>query len=416
MRRWLVLALVFFGIVISYIDRGNLSIAAESIMRDLHLQPQSMGLLLSAFFWTYGLCQIPAGLLIDRYGVRMLYAVAFCFWSLASASIALSRGPGDIIASRLVLGIAESVGPLASMVFIRQNFANNENALPVSIYIAGQTVGPACGALLGSTLLATYGWRALFAATGLGALLWPPLWLALAPKRPVLVLTKAGEPPRTNWPWRAIVTHPAFWATTVCTFLFNYYWWFFMTWMPAYLTMSRGFSTVSMGRTLSVPLFAMAFTNIASGFLADRLVSRNHAAFKVRVFFCAFGFSGASLVLLLNITTGRGSVIPILVASICCFGVGSASFWTLAQALAPSGAVGRVVGYLNTISQVAGTFAPLVTGFILGPQRDFHLAIGIAGCCPLAASGLLLYAAKRMNLPKGRSAFTLPAQFAAKKV
>ena len=106
-RRWLVLSLVFLGILVSYIDRGNLSVAAESIMHDLRLQPATMGILLSAFFWTYALCQIPAGLLVDRFGVRGVYAVAFALWSVASASVALSRGPGDIIAARLVLGETE---------------------------------------------------------------------------------------------------------------------------------------------------------------------------------------------------------------------------------------------------------------------------------------------------------------------
>ena len=391
MRRWIVLALVFFGIVISYIDRGNLSLAAEGIMRDLHLQPQSMGILLSVFFWTYALCQIPAGMLIDRYGIRVLYAGAFLVWSLASASIALSRGPGDIIASRLVLGIAESIGPLASLVFIRRSFSDSENGLPVSIYLAGQTVGPALGALVGSALMAHYGWRMLFAATGLGALVWPPVWLALAPRQ-TATHRAAGQPP-VHYPWAAMLAHPAFWATTIGAFFFNYYWWFFMTWMPAYLTMARGFNTLSMGRTLSVPLFAMAVTNIVSGTVADRLAS-HYGFLKVRVLCLMTGFAGASFLLLLNFTTGQTPVIPILVSSICFFGVANSSFWTLAQSMAPAAIVGRVIGYLNTISQVAGAIAPVITGYTLGPQKDFHFAIAIAGCCPLLACGFLFMAAK----------------------
>ncbi len=121
-RRWGLLALVFLGILISYVDRGNLSIAAESIMRDFRLTPASMGVLLSAFFWTYALFQIPAGLMVDKFGIRVVYASGFLIWSLASAGMALSRGPGDILGLRLVLGLAESVGPLASLAFIRQNF------------------------------------------------------------------------------------------------------------------------------------------------------------------------------------------------------------------------------------------------------------------------------------------------------
>jgi MFS family permease len=190
-----------------------------------------------------------------------------------------------------------------------------------------------------------------------------------------------------------MLVHPAFWATTIGAFFFNYYWWFFMTWMPAYLTLARGFNTISMGRTLSVPLFAMAVTNIISGIVADRLAAR-YGFLKVRVLCLMIGFAGASLLLLLNVTKGQSPVIPILVASICFFGVANSSFWTLAQSMAPAAIVGRVIGYLNTISQVAGSIAPVITGYTLGPQKDFHFAIAIAGTCPLLACGFLFIAAK----------------------
>src|SRR5690348_5653188 len=96
-RRWVLLGLVFAGILISYVDRGNLSIAADPIMRDFRLIPASMGVLLSAFFWTYALFQIPAGFIVDRFGIRVVYACGFLIWSLASAAISLSRGPGEIL-------------------------------------------------------------------------------------------------------------------------------------------------------------------------------------------------------------------------------------------------------------------------------------------------------------------------------
>ena len=131
-RRWIVVALIFLSILISYVDRGNLSIAADSIMRDFQLPPASMGVLLSAFFWTYAFCQLPAGYIVDRYGIRFVYAAGFVLWSLASAGMALSRHAGDIIALRMLLGLAEAVAPLASLAFIRQNFSGREQGLPTA--------------------------------------------------------------------------------------------------------------------------------------------------------------------------------------------------------------------------------------------------------------------------------------------
>ena len=354
--------------------------------------------MLSAFFWTYALCQIPAGLIVDKLGIRLVYASGFVLWSLASAGIAFSRGPHEILGLRLVLGVAESVGPLASLAFIRQNFKGPEQGLPVAIYIAGQTIGPACGALLGSNLLAGYGWRTLFAVTGLGALIWVPVWLYFAPRREAPVGKTAQSISPLRWPWRSILLGSPFWAMSACVFFFSYYWYFVLTWMPAYLTMARGYSTIGMGKILSAPLFAMAVTNILAGFLADRLIKKRGSVFGVRLGFAALGLLGASSILLLNVLPGRGPVLPILVISICSFGLASANFWAIAQYTSPSAMVGRIIGFLNTLSQLGGVIAPLVTGWSLGSHKNFGPAILIAGLCPIASVILLVLAGpKKLN-------------------
>jgi MFS transporter, ACS family, D-galactonate transporter len=395
-RRWTVLALIFAGILVSYVDRGNLSIAATAVMRDFKLPPASMGLLLSAFFWTYALFQIPAGFAVDRFGIRRVYAGAFFIWSLASAGIALSRGMPDILGLRMLLGFAETVGPIASLAFIRQNFKGPEQGLPTSIYVSGQTLGPAIGTLLGATLLTQFGWRFMFAATGLGAMLWLPWWLYYAPRG------KAKPPSQgtPSAPWtrstvNAVIASPTLWAMSACVFFFSYYWYFVLTWMPAYLTMARGYSTMGMGRILSAPLFAMAVTNIITGWAADKLATRYGSVFRVRVLFTAAGLLGAGSILLLQVLPGHAVVLPILVISICSFGVASANYWAIAQHTPPAHMVGRTIGYLNTISQIGGVAAPLITGWSLGPQKHFGFAIVLAGVTPLVACALLLAAGPR---------------------
>jgi MFS family permease len=395
-RRWTVLAIIFAGILISYVDRGNLSIAATSVMRDFKLPPASMGLLLSAFFWTYALFQIPAGFAVDAFGIRRVYAAAFFIWSLASAGMALSRGMPDILGLRLLLGFAETVGPIASLAFIRQNFQGREQGLPTSIYVSGQTLGPAIGTLLGAALLTHFGWRFMFAVTGLGAMLWLPWWLYYAPRG------KAKPPVQTtaSVPWtrstvNAVIASPTLWAMSACVFFFSYYWYFVLTWMPAYLTMARGYSMMGMGRILSTPLFAMAVTNVITGWAADKLATKYNAVFRVRVLFTAAGLLGAASILLLQVIPGQGAVLPILIVSICSFGVASANYWAIAQHTPPAYMVGRTIGFLNTISQIGGVAAPLITGWSLGPQKHFGFAIVLAGITPLLACGLLLAAGPR---------------------
>ncbi|HEY4088930.1 MAG TPA: MFS transporter [Bryobacteraceae bacterium] len=387
-RRWKVLALVFFGIVISYIDRGNLSIAAPSMMRDFAITPATMGVLLSAFFWTYGAFQIPSGFLVDRLGIRRAYAAGFLIWSVASASIALSRGSGDVIALRMVLGFAESVGPLASLSFIRNNFEGKDQGLPTAIYIGGQSIGPALGALVGAALLDRFGWRAMFAATGVGALVWLPFWWFAAPREPARAQAVQASSPVN---WRALLRGKSFWALSLCILLASYYWYFVLTWVPSYLVLSKGFTTLQMGTTVSICLFAMAGTNVIAGFAADRLAGRI-GVFRSRVMFAAAGYLGTAAVLLLLVVPERGWVLPVLAFSICATGAGNASFWALVQQVSPRHLAGRSVGYLNTLSQVAGAAAPVITGWILGPEKQFGPAILVAGICPVVAAVCLLAA------------------------
>lgn len=388
-RRWIVVALLFTGMVISYIDRGNLSIAASFIMRDFNLTPGTMGKLMSAFFVTYALFQIPAGTLIDRIGIRWIYAAAFLIWSLASAGIALSHGATDILALRLLLGFAEAVGPIASLTFIRQNFEGREQGLPTAIYIAAQNIGPAAGSFIGSQLLDTHGWRFMFAATSLGALLWLPLWLWLAPNTKPAKATVSATKPRINMPL------PGLLAMSFCILFGSYFWYFLLSWVPTYLTSTRGFSTPEMGSIFAIPFVVMAVVNIASGKIADRLTEK-HGIFKVRVTFAAIGYASASLVLLLLVYKANVTVLPLLIIAVTGVGIGNANYWSLAQHIPPANMVGRAIGFLNTLSQIAGILAPLITGWILGPEKNFTIGLAIAGICPILASACLLAAG-----PKG---------------
>ncbi|MBI4909790.1 MAG: MFS transporter [Acidobacteria bacterium] len=395
-RRWIVVGLIFAGIVVSYVDRGNLGIAAPSIMKEFSFDPKAMGVLLSAFFWTYAFFQIPAGTIVDKFGIRWVYAGAFLVWSLASAAIGFGRGLTDILILRMLLGMAEAVGPIASLSYIRRNFDGADIGLPTAIYIAGQNLGPAAGTLLGTQLIEHFGWRAMFIFTGLGALVWLPGWIWLAPRNDGRAPTPAGAPaPVTRLPWREVTSSPAFWATSLCVFLASYFWYFLLTWVPTYLISTRGFSTAEMGRVLSMPMFAMAVLNIAAGFVADRLVKKVGSVFRVRLWFCAAGYLGSGALLLLLVFPSREAVLPILLVAVCATGIGNANYWSISQHSAPANLVGRTIGYLNTISQIAGAAAPLITGWILGPEKQFGIALLIAGVAPMLAALCLLFAGER---------------------
>jgi len=397
-RRWILLSLVFVAIVINYVDRGNLSVAAPAMMKDFQITPETMGVLLSAFFWTYAAFQIPAGMLVDRFGIRRAYTAAFLVWSIASASIALSRGPGDVIGLRMLLGLAESIAPLASISFIRSNFSGKDQGLPTSIYIAGQNIGPALGVLVGALLLDKFGWRMMFAVTGLGALVWVPCWLFAAPSDGTRAERQAkkaaddlAEPRR--WTWRMLLANKTFWAMSLSILLSSYYWYFVLTWVPSYLILARGFSTLGMGKVLSTALFTMAIANVVAGATADKVAARI-GVFRARLWFGVVGYVGTAAILLL-LVTDRSWALPILTFSLCSTGIGNSTFWTITQHASPKNMVGRTVGFLNTVSVAAGAAAPVITGWILGPQKHFGPAILVAGVCPVLAAACLLAAGSK---------------------
>jgi MFS transporter, ACS family, D-galactonate transporter len=398
-RRWIILALVFLGIVICYIDRGNLSVAAPSIMRDFRIEPEAMGVVLSAVFWTYGIFQIPAGAIVDRFGIRRAYAGGFLIWSLASAAIAICHTTGEIIGMRTLLGLAESVAPLASLAFIQNNFEGKDQGLPTSIYIAGLNVGPAVGVLVGAILLDRFGWRMMFAITGLGALIWLPGWLFAVPADDTPAVRdekkKAAEKlagPR-RWTWRMLLKNRTFWAMSFSILMSSYFWYFVLTWVPSYLILARGFSTIGMGKVLSTALFTMAFLNIFAGAAADKLAARI-GVFQARLWFGVTGYIGTAAMLLL-LVTDKSWALPILAFSLCATGIGNSNYWTITQHASPKNMVGRSVGFLNTISVAAGAMAPLITGWILGPQKHFGPAIVVATICPVLAGVFLLAAGSK---------------------
>ena len=171
------------AVLINYIDRGNLSIVCVTLMKDFGISPVSLGTLLSAFFWTYTLLQIPVGFVVDRFGLKWAYAAAFLLWSLGHRLLwALRHRSGRFWRSGCSWGVGESVAQPASLAYIRQNFDEDQQGLPSARHSPGMMIGPATGAFVGAAMLESIDWRSLFIYTGLGGVVWLIPWLWLMPQ------------------------------------------------------------------------------------------------------------------------------------------------------------------------------------------------------------------------------------------
>jgi MFS transporter, ACS family, D-galactonate transporter len=385
--KWMAVVLLFVAVLVNYIDRGNLSIAAVPMMKDFGISPASMGTLLSAFFWTYSLMQIPGGYLVDQFDLKWVYAVAFTLWSLASASVGVAQSFRQVLLLRLVLGFAETVAHPASIAFIQRNFRGSEQGLPTSIYLAGMQLGPALGSFVGALLLQQHGWRWLFLITGFGACAWLVPWLALAPtqrNRPPVQAPNKAVLSRVFW--RALFANRLVPALLVGAFFYTYYWYFCLTWLPSYLIMARGFSFLRMGTFTAIPLAGMAIVSIIAARVADRIVARRGRALLIRKMFVVCGFSLGSSIVVLPLLGSNAAVLVVLLTSLLGIGIASANYWALTQIIAPQGVIGRVIGCQNTIANAAGICAPLVTGILVNRTGRFDLAIVAAGVSLLVAA------------------------------
>ncbi len=411
--RWWTVALLFGAILVNYLDRGALSVATVPIMREFSITPAAMGMLLSAFFWAYTLLQIPAGWLVDRYGLKWTYTAGFLLWSLASAAVGLAGSVGQVFALRLLLGIGESVAAPASLAYIRGAFHRDEQGLPTAVYLSGMMLGPALGALLGGLLLERVGWRLLFLLTGLGGGAWLLPWLLAAPARPHISEGRQGGPEPVRAAWGAVLRSGAFWGITIGSFCYSYAWYFYLSWLPGYFVLQHRLSYSDMGVATGLPLLGTAVMGLLAGRAADRVVRRMGRPIAVRRNFVCAGLGGAGVALLWLRGAGTAAAATlVLVVALAGIGIASANFWALTQALAPSAIAGRVFGYQNTVGNLAGIFAPILTGILVGRERSFGTAILVAALALMMAAAFLSLVRERhvSLLELARRPDTAPSQ------
>jgi MFS transporter, ACS family, D-galactonate transporter len=388
-HRWMTVGLLWVAVLINYIDRGALSIVAVPLMQEFHLSPTQMGTLLSSFFWTYALMQIPAGWLVDRYGLKWTYAGAFLLWSLASAATGLAHSFGAIICFRLILGVGEAAAQPVSLAFIRRNFRDEEQGTPTAIYLTGMSIGPAAGTALGAMLLNWTDWRTMFILLGLGCCVWLAPWLALTPRDQPVPRSKTREDEKAI-DWKLILRNPLPWGILIGGFLYSYYWYFCLTWLPPYLMMERKMTILQMGLFSSLPFLAKVPMAMLAGKVSDMLTARYQRPVLIRKLFIVVGFTLGSSILLLHVVTSQAGVVGVLVSSLFGIALAAPNYWTLTQTVTPVALVGRVIGLQNTIGNCAGICAPILTGWLVERTQNFDTAIWFAGLAlPIAAAAYL---------------------------
>ena len=388
--RWSIIALLSVGVIIAYVARTNISVAmvVPEFRRLFGLTDAGRGTLNSAFFWSYAFLQIPAGWIVDRYGVKYPYAAAFFAWSLVSAATALGSTLTQLIGLRFLLGVAESIVTPASMRWIRFHFSERERGLAIGIYMTGTKIGPAIGAPIAAWLIKAYDWRLMFVILGVGSMIWLIPWLAAVRDDDLQIEKEAARAnPVAEVSFARIMASPVMWGTIIGTFCYMYFVYFCMTWMPAYFVERRHLSLGGMGLYSFFSFGGMAAVAAAGGWAADVLIARGRDPVAVRKAFTIAGFLIASTEVIGALSDSVSVALFFAVFSLSGLGLATANYWALTQTLIPGGAIGRIVGIQNCAANLPGIVAPILTGWLIqttghfdAPMQAiwFFLVLGIA--------------------------------------
>lgn len=383
----IVLALLGISVFINYVDRSNLSIAAPMVKDELGISASQLGLLLSAFFWTYACMQPLSGWLVDRVDVNWVIAGGFFLWSSATAATGLVRTFSVLFCLRLLLGMGESVAYPSYSKIIALNFPEEHRGLANSVIAAGLTLGPGFGMLLGGILMERFGWRPFFLALGLGSLLWLGAWTKWMPQKSTQASAGAVDAPTFS----EFLRLRSAWGTCLGLFCGNYLNYFLITWLPYYLVRDRHFSMDSMAKIGGAAYLLGACFATVAGWLADRWIIAGASPTRARKTFTGGGLAMAGLFLGLAAFTGRSMCIPLVILGVIFFGVASSNIWAITQTLAGPQAAGRWTGFQNFVGNLAGVVGPALTGFVLQRTGHFYWPFAITTAIALMGTASWIF-------------------------
>jgi ACS family D-galactonate transporter-like MFS transporter len=390
-RRWRIAWLLGLGVLVNYFDRVNLSVSHAALFTAFGLTNFGFGILSGAYNWTYAACQLPIGVLLDRFGIRRIGRISTFIWSLASFGAALSPGLGSFFGARLLLGVGEAPTFPANAKAIGHWFPASERGFATSLNDAAAKFASAIGVPLIGVVLLKVGWRWSFAATGFVSLAYFFLFWH--------VYREPGEDPKLGAAERAYIAEgaaPSPTATVESASLgylirqrkvlglalgfgsYNYVFYLLLTWLPSYLASALHIDLLHSFLYTGVPWLFATVTDLSGGWLADHLIRRGYDASRVRKVFlvcglaCGLGILGAA-----NAHTATRALIWI---SISLGGLAAAApvGWSVPSMIAPRGSVGTVGGIVNFSNQISGIAAPFLTGWIVSVTHAYAWAFVVA--------------------------------------
>jgi sugar phosphate permease len=392
-RRWRIAWLLGVGVLVNYFDRVNLSVSHAALYTTFGISNIAFGYLSGAYNWTYAMCQLPVGVLLDRFGVRRIGRISTFIWSIASFAASVTSGLGGFFAARFLLGVGEAPTFPANSKAIGHWFPPHERSFATSLFDAAAKFSSAIGVPFIGVLLLLVGWRWSFAATGFISLIYFIFFWKIycdpeedpkldAAERNYIAanaehdIVYEAQPTRSSLGY--LVRQRKVLGLALGFGSYNYVFYLLLTWLPSYLSSALHIDLLHSFLYTGVPWLVATATDLSGGWLTDNLIQRGWDASRVRktVIVCGTAF-GLGILGAAHAHTAPRALIWI---SISIGGLAAAApvGWSIPSMIAPRGSVGTVGGIVNFSNQLSGIAAPIITGYVVEATQSFAWAFGIA--------------------------------------
>ena len=402
--RLTILALITATTLINYLDRTVIGIAGPLIARDLTISPAVMGIVFSAFSWSYAASQIPGGVFLDRFGTRTTYSLSLFLWSCVTGLLGFARSVTWLVSCLLGLGVLEAPCYPANSRILSTWFPQAERASATGVYSIGQYAGIAFFSPVLFWITGNFGWRALFYCVGGVGIIFSAVLVTVYrdPDKSKRVnqaeldyiasgggLDEKGR--AVNFSWknvRLLLKHRQIVGASLGQFCSNSTLVFFLTWFPTYLATARHMPWIKTGFAAVLPYAAASVGVLVGGLISDHLLRRTGSANLARKGPIVVGLMMAATIVSANYVQNNSIVVVIM--SIAFFGQGMCNLgWTVIADIAPKRLMGLTGGVFNFCANLAGIFTPIVIGFLV--QETGSFVGGLTYIAALAVLGIVCY-------------------------
>jgi len=375
--RWRIAALLFSATVINYIDRQTLSVLAPEITKDLGLSDIEYSNVVQAFLVCYASMYIVWGLIIDRWGTRLALATSMTWWSLANAAHAMAQGAFGLGAFRALLGIGESGNFLAAEKAISEWFPPKERGFANGLVNAAAATGAILAPPVIVWIFSLWGWRAAFVVTGALGFVWLFFWLrwywipakharVTEEERALIEEPVAEQPaPKERVRWAELFGFRQTWALFLARVVADPVWWFYLFWLPKYLSDERGFTMAEIGLVAWMPYLTADLGSVFGGWASGRLIAGGMAPAKARKWVMTPAALVMPIGLLITRTESSALAIAVICVVTCAHMVWKTNLMTFTNDLYPTSIVGSVAGLVGLGSSLGGVIFTRITGIVV---------------------------------------------------